>query len=108
MKQQIKNKTWLLWLALLPLLASNCKKSPANDPNAYIQVRGEQSFGAYLNGQPYIPDYRDAGYNIEPFYVDMLVIGRFPSSSNYYHYIYVRGRKQNSRMELYIPPPNTR
>jgi hypothetical protein len=100
MKQQIKNKTWLLCLAFLPLLASNCKKEKTKTPEDYVVHQGRQAFGAYLNGQPWVADYRDAGINFGP-----LQLGFYYSSFNRYFYAWFQDFKANEEISIFLPPP---
>lgn len=95
----MKTKYLLLLTSLYFVLsASNCKKDDV--PKDYIVREGNQAFGVYLNGQPWIPDYRDAGSGVTPVQVSM----RYNSTFNF-NYMWIRGLKNNEEVSLYIPPP---
>jgi hypothetical protein len=91
----------LIFLAFICFLLS-CKKETLKHPDEYLVYDGNQVFGAYLNGQPWVADYRDVGYNIGPLDITM-----WWSSYNKYHYMTVSGQKDNEAISLYIPPPIT-
>lgn len=99
----MKTKYLLLLTSLFFILsASNCKKD--DTPQDYIVREGNQAFGVYLNGQPWIANYRDAGSGIGPIDVSMrdpYLAGQIP----HYTYMWIIGKKSNERIELYIPPP---
>jgi hypothetical protein len=110
----IKNKTMLqkpttgyyifLLMALTLICASACKKEKTTNPEDYIVRVGNQAFGAYLNGQPWVADYRDAGNNIEP--IDVAMYDNYiPGLIPHFKYMWILAKKVNERIELYIPPP---
>jgi Family of unknown function (DUF6252) len=91
----MKQKILLLLTPLyFVLMASSCKKDKT--PEDYVVHVGNQAFGVYLNGQPWIADYRDAGNGVEPISVRMFAT---PS------YMWIYGQKSNEEISLYIPPP---
>jgi hypothetical protein len=84
------------------LMSGSCKKDKT--PEDYVVRVGNQAFGAYLNGQPWIADYRDAGNGVEPITVSMrdpYIPGLIP----HYTYMWIFGQKANEEISLYIPPP---
>lgn len=94
---------------LIPLLFSisvclfiSCKEEKT--PEDYIVHVGNQAFGVYLNGQPWIADYRDAGNGIEPIDIAMLQGGGV-SGIPVYNYIWATAKKSNEEVSVYIPPP---
>lgn len=96
----MKTRYLLLVLPLCGLLtASSCKKEAAANDD-YIVRENNQEFGAYLNGQPWKPNYRDAGNGIGP--IDVAI---YFDPVDRYHYMWVRALKTNEEISLYIPPP---
>jgi hypothetical protein len=91
-------KPFLTTLLAILLLAA-CKKEK-NNPDDYIVRVGNQAFGVYLNGQPWVADYRDAGNGVEP--IDIAILKN--TTYNYY-YMWIRALKSNEEISLYIPPP---
>jgi hypothetical protein len=89
----------LLITLLASLLLAACKKEK-NNPDDYIVRVGNQAFGAYLNGQPWVADYRDAGNGVVP--IDVAI---YKDPVNNYYYMWIRALKANEEISLYIPPP---
>jgi Family of unknown function (DUF6252) len=95
-------KPFLTTLLAALLLLAACKKEK-NNPDDYIVRVGNQAFGVYLNGQPWVADYRDAGNGVEPIDVAMLdpyIPGLIP----HFNYMWITGKKSNERIEIYLPP----
>lgn len=80
------------------LSASNCKKD--DTPQDYIVREGNQAFGAYLNDQPWIANYRDAGSGITPINVKMLWRAAYG-----YNYVWATAQKNNEEISFFIQPP---
>jgi hypothetical protein len=102
----MKQKILLLLTPLyFVLIASSCKKDKT--PEDYVVHVGNQAFGVYLNGQPWVADYRDAGNGVEPITVSMrdpYIPGLIP----HYTYMWIFGQKANEEISLYTPPPCSR
>jgi Family of unknown function (DUF6252) len=95
----MKQKILLLLTPLyFVLMASSCKKDKT--PEDYVVHVGNHAFGVYLNGQPWVADYRDPGNGVEPISVRMIW-----SSVPRYNYMWIYGQKSNEEISLYIPPP---
>jgi hypothetical protein len=103
MKTSFAKPYRLLPLLLLVLLMA-CKKESAKTPDDYIVRVGNQAFGCYLNGQPWVADYRDAGSGIEPISVKMYN-SYLPGQIPHYNYMVINGLKQSEDIEVYIPAP---
>jgi Family of unknown function (DUF6252) len=100
MKTQLKKAT--IFMLLVICITTSCKKDKAEQsPESYRVTAGNQSFGVYLNGQPWVPDYRDPGNSVEPISVRMI------ESGNNYNFMTIYGQKANEEISIYIPPPLT-
>lgn len=95
MKQLI---TPLIYLLTGTLLFTSCKKDK-KPPNEVVTVNN-MSFGARVNGQPFIADLWDYGNNIPPLKIKMLY-----NSTYNYNYMWIRADKANTQISLYIKPP---
>ncbi len=97
-------------IAILFFTATSCKKDKTKTPEDYRvtiphAAGGTQSLGLYLNGQPWVPDYKDAGNGVQPIQVSMYASGTFGIDA--YRYMWIRGLKGNEDFDIYIPPPLT-
>jgi hypothetical protein len=91
-------------LVVIILFATSCKKEKTTNPDDYVVRVGNQAFGAYLNGQPWVADYRDAGNGIEPITVSMRD-PYLPGLIPHYTYMWLYGLKSNEEISIYISPP---
>ena len=82
------------------LLSTSCKKHKIKTAEDYIVNMGNQSFGAYVNGQPWVADYRDAGSNYGPLDISM-----FWRSAYRYNFLTAKALKSNGDISIYLPPP---
>jgi hypothetical protein len=86
------------------IVAVSCKKDKTKTPEDYRVTVGRQTFGVYLNGQPWVANYRDVGNGIEPISLGMFdsyLPGLLPHNT----YMWIRGLKANEEISLYIPAP---
>lgn len=90
--------TPLIYLLTGTLLFTGCKKDKKL-PNEVVTVNN-MSFGARVNGQPFIADLWDYGNNIPPLKIKMLY-----DPVDRYNYIWMRADKANNQVSLYINPP---
>jgi hypothetical protein len=81
------------------IVATSCKKDKIKTPEDYRVTVGNQSFGAYLNGQPWVPDYRDVGNGVEPIEIKLVLRG---TPGSYTRSLWVIARKSNDQLNLYI------
>jgi hypothetical protein len=95
-------QAYLILIFALIINAAGCKDEKTEQD--YVVRVGNQAFGVYLNGQPWIADYRDAGNGVEPIYVRMVNGGIIPHVDDY-NYIWAKALKSNEEVSLYIPPP---
>jgi hypothetical protein len=99
---KIFKRPYIVAIFFLSCLA--CKKSNPKTPDDFIVRSGNQAFGAYLNGQPWVADYSDPGSGIGPLSItmyDFYLPGLIPR----YNYIWATASKANESMEIYLPPP---
>lgn len=101
------NKVFKIPLVLLlTIFFACCKKDNPKilGPEDYRVTYGNQTFGAYLNGQPWVPDYSDPGNGVGPFDVSMYSTG---SPGNFQMYMWIFGKKSNEEISVFIPSPLT-
>jgi hypothetical protein len=94
-------KPFLTTLLAALLIFAACKKEK-NSPDDYIVRDGNKAMGLYLNGLPWIANYRDAGSGITPLSISM-----FWNPVLRYNYMWIRGLKANEEISIYLPPPLT-
>jgi Family of unknown function (DUF6252) len=94
----MKQISFLLILGCTISSFYGCKKDKT--PEDYIVRVGNQAFGVYLNGQPWIADYRDAGINYGPLDITM-----WWNPVDRWNYLTIDALKANEKISLYIPPP---
>jgi hypothetical protein len=100
-KQTLKKASAILLLLLL-ISTTSCKKDKIKTPEDYRVTYGNQTFGAYLNGQPWVADYRDAGNGVGPLDIQMQSVGN-PGSSIIN--MWLIARKNNEQINIYLPGP---
>jgi hypothetical protein len=88
----------IILISALIISTAGCKDEKTEQD--YIVRVGNQAFGVYLNGQPWIADYRDAGINYGPLDITM-----FWNPVDRFNYMAINGLKSNEEISLYIPPP---
>jgi hypothetical protein len=91
-------QAYLILFSAFFISASGCKDEKVEQD--YIVKSDNKVLGVYLNGQPWIADYRDAGINFGPLDITM-----FWDPVDRYNYMVVRGLKANEEISLFIPPP---
>jgi hypothetical protein len=95
---------FLSFATIMLLTMASCKKDKLKTPEDYRVTVGSQTFGAYLNGQPWVPDYRDAGNGVGPIDVGMFRGGGV-AGIPYYNYLWVTAKKNNESFSIYLPSP---
>jgi hypothetical protein len=102
MKTQLKKTT--IFMLLVICITTSCKKDKNKTPEDYRVTIGSQTFGAYLNGQPWVADYNDPGNGVGPIDVGMFRGGGVAGIPNYY-YLWVTAKKNNEAFSIYLPSP---
>jgi hypothetical protein len=88
---------------LLLISTTSCKKDKLKTPEDYRVTVGNQTFGAYLNGQPWVPDYSDPGIGVGAIDVKLVLRG---TPGSYSRSLWVIARKNNEQLNIYIQTVN--
>ncbi len=92
-------------MLLVIFITTSCKKDKTEPSiETYRVTMGNQAFGAYVNGQPWVADYRDAGNNYGPLDISMFD-DYLPGFLPHYYWVWAKALKVNEKISLYIPPP---
>lgn len=88
----------IIALAIMLFFAS-CKKDKPKikTPEDYRVTYGNQTFGAYVNGQPWIPDYSDPGNGVGP--IDFIFLNNGSNTVK----LRVVARKNYEQLNIFVP-----
>jgi hypothetical protein len=98
-KTNIMNKVFKIPILLIFTIFffTNCKKDKTKTPEDYRVTYGNQTFGAYVNGQPWVPDYSDPGNGVGP--IDFI----FLNNGNNTVKLRIVARKNSEHLNIFIP-----
>jgi Family of unknown function (DUF6252) len=98
MKTQLKKTT--IFMLLVICITTSCKKVITKTPEDYRVTWDKYTFGCFVNGVPWIPDYYDYGYYIGPIGVSFFASGTPPNS---FFYTVISAVGNNQSMNIYLP-----
>jgi hypothetical protein len=103
LKKTVMNKSFKIPIVLtifLALLFSSCKKDnpiKPKGPEDYRVSYDKLTFGAYVNGEPWIPDYYDVGNGVGP--IDFIFLGNGSNTVK----LKVVAQKNSEHLNIFVP-----